>query len=516
MSMLRSCIVRLFVPVLALAAALALPSNGVTASENKFNGGCSRLRELLNSIPFGDPAMDRSETDLPVDTGIPVCIFEDIKTKGPTVWLLDAPDRTAIAEQKAVLTPVLAEAGIDPCRIVYWQTVSARGMVKLDGLDHHDTLMRCEPELIAHGPESARRLEVVRAAMREAMAKGEEVFGWPGRLPLEVHVWDDNTGLRGHGVGDTALHPHGGVVHVHHERLAGIAVTSGTSMSEIVLDLSILTTDEALRKTVAHEYGHILQFVTTGDTENTPYWAIEGGADYFAMKVVGQYNHGIVNRFQEARNDARLDRALHLGKLATQRGSDALGPYVRGYAAFRFLSERWGEQWYVQLYQQNRDGSPEKYLSLLQNATGMDLDTFNRELDAWLRGQPAIAPPPGPDTNLAAGSMLVRYFTAHRPNSEEWAIQSRFTATDKTVNIVMDWDCHDGEPEAVTEIITPSGDVFARYTGRVRPGCGGLHYIALDMDMQRIGRTVRTTPGRWTARVSLNDKPQGSVTFTIE
>jgi hypothetical protein len=149
-----------------------------------------------------------------------------------------------------------------------------------------------------------------------------------------------------------------------------------------------------LRMLLAHEFAHVAQAGLLSNTSTLPFFVIEGGAEYVASLVVGRDQRDLADRLHTAITDEARGEATPLSDLIARPSSSDLArmsaAYSRGYAAMRFLTERWGLDSFTRLHQENVGGTPELFIENLTNVTGMNLDEFDRELRVWLLRQRAV------------------------------------------------------------------------------------------------------------------------------
>lgn len=468
---------------------------------------CEELQPLLRQVELADTSLVTAVPE-PGGAGARACVFLDRQTEQPHAWLLTPATVDQFRAVKGDVAGLLAERGVDPCALMFWSSVSNAVQSGLNFADAHDAGRACDPVVEARGSRGEAQAAVVRAALADAMRAADEQFGWRLTWPLQVQVWDDDTGIRNRG---QVTMPEA----INAAGEAGVTSVGTYSRTRILLDLSKIDTEEELRAVVVHEYGHIVQHGITGCTCNLPFWAVEGGAEYFASLVVGPRSPALADRFQEARDRVRTSQARPLASLADQQTVDALQSYSRGYAAMQFLADRWSGDAVVRLLRDNVDGSAARYQAALEATTGMSPDGFDSALNDWLAAHRGYAPAPGPNTTLLPDH---RVFTLKTGNllDDTFVEQSIFGPAENTVDVWSRWDCLGDEPEVQWSVFAPDGTLAARYRGQTRAGCFSSSSIRIALDDHLGSGPPRARPGTWRVEVALRGQIQGSVTFTIE
>lgn len=351
---------------------------------------CAGLLSHVAKGGFTDPELVL--TDAQMFAGSPgnrVCVFWDRLWRVYGVYPLNHRSLDEFRETKSAILPRMEEAGIDVCRIAYFQPVG-RGATNQNLW--HDVGRRCEAEIVAHGSRSERRLDEVRVSLAAAQARTEELLGWPLSWPLRIHVYDNKDDY----VEGIRVDAGANVPEYKAKQSAGMAITQPDRITAIALDISGFPTQDDMTELVAHEYHHIAQNAVLGASSTLPYFVKEGGAEYFASLVVGADQRGLRILFQKAVDDERAKKAKPLSMLIMDFGAVSPEAYSRGYAAMRFLVARWGEEAFLQLYMDNIDGTANQYLLNMTRVTNMTLDEFDRELNAWLRSFPSDYRSPTP------------------------------------------------------------------------------------------------------------------------
>jgi hypothetical protein len=334
-------------------------------------------------VPAGE---DVRPVTLPGADESGACLFWSERWQSYSAYLINQRSIDEFRRTKERLQPLLADAGIDLCRVAAWSAVETSVRRTMTIADRQDAGRRCRPEVVAHGPQSEKRVDDMQAAMDAAVARGEDVFQWSLTWPLRVHLYDDHRAfVQGN-------RTEGGDQRVTERSLAnafGRTVMNPNGMLGFLLDASRFPGPADLGMVAAHEYAHIIQTGLSGGSSALPWFAVEGGAEYFASLVVGPDQPDLVERLRVATADERSGRAVPLREVirrpdpADQRRSAAA--YSRGYAAFRFLADHWGADAFGELYTQNIGGSPSRFLDHLKRITGLSLDDFDAALSDYLR-----------------------------------------------------------------------------------------------------------------------------------
>jgi hypothetical protein len=314
------------------------------------------------------------------------CLFWSERWQSYSAYLINQRSIDEFRRTKERVQPLLADAGIDLCRVAAWSAVETSVRRTMTVADRQDAGQRCRPEVIAHGTQSGKRVEEMQSWMDASVGRGEEVFQWSLTWPLRVHLYDDHRAfVQGNRV-------EGGDPGTTERSLAnafGRTVMSPNGMLGFLLDASRFPGPADLGMVTAHEYAHIIQTGLLGGNGALPWFAVEGGAEYFASLVVGPDQADLVERLRVAVADERSGRAVPLHELirrpdpADQRRGAAA--YSRGYAAFRFLAEHWGAAAFAELHIENIGGSPSRFLEHLKRITGLTLDDFDAALSDYLR-----------------------------------------------------------------------------------------------------------------------------------
>jgi hypothetical protein len=270
---------------------------------------------------------------------------------------------------------------------------------------------------------------------------------------------------------------------------------------------------------VAHEFAHVAQAGLLGHPDFLPFFAIEGGAEYFASLVVGPEQKNLAGRFREAVADERAGRTVPLRELIAEPREDdrarVAASYARGYAAMRFLTARWGTESFTRLHRDNVDGDPERFLGAMARLTGLSLDDFDRELAAYLIAQTSTTATVGRAT-LAPNSMLADLVTARPLGATNAEPVDRFARSDAAVLILFTWECLPRAIRGEARVIAPDGGLFTTFSGTSGPGCDVDNYIELRLDREINGRAPRSLPGTWRVEIYADGVLQGSVAFDVE
>lgn len=321
-------------------------------------------------------------------TGTRLCLVWDDRWGSYLAILLNHRTAEEFRDAKGQLQPLLALVGVDSCEVAFWTVLETALRQTLSLRDRQDAGRRCEPEVIAHGPLSEARTAETRDAIARAVAWGEETYRWPLTWPLRLHLYDDHDafveGVRREAGNEIANAQSLSITY-------GVTTMIANGMMGVLLDASSLPRAGDLAMLTAHEYAHIAQTGALGSPRALPFFAYEGGAEYFASLVVGPDAPPLVGRFRAALADERSGRAVPLTELLTApRASDPRrlsAGYSRGYAAMRFLAARWGPDAFSETMLAAADSPPARYLEALARVTGLPLDAFDRALGLWLREQ---------------------------------------------------------------------------------------------------------------------------------
>lgn len=469
---------------------------------------CDDLQQLLLQLQLRDTSLVLTDADLGESESTPrLCVFRDNTNGLYSAWVINRRSLEEFRQAKSELQPRIEAAGIDPCQIAFWSPAERAIHELTTGGDWHDAGKRCPPELVVAGAAAEQRTAELQAAVGAAMAKGEELFGWPLTWPLTVFAWSDRAGfLRGaveQGVGG---------------RLAtntGVAFVSSSQRPVLLLDLSKATEPNELLALVGHEYAHILQHGVSGCTCNLPFFMTEGGAEYFASLLTGRTQGPLWTSYQIAREDSRAGRAVPLVDMVPKSTDGGTAPYTRGYAAMVFLSDVWGADAYVRLHLDTVGGPPERVVEGLERITGLTLDRFDAALTSYLVTKRGNGPLPGPATSLSVDSLLLSLYTIARAGDGSEAQMSRFSSGDTSVFVRYDWDCLDQPLDAEIVLLQPNGRPYSSYRGDAGPGCLYRTRLELRLDEAFGGRSMRSLPGEWRIEVRVGGVLQGNVTFTI-
>ncbi len=313
------------------------------------------------------------------------CVFHDARWDSYGVILLNQGSIAEFRRTKSQLQPLFVEAGVDPCRIAFWTTPATSLQRQITLQDRNDTGYYCMPEVISHGPNSDRRIDEVHASADVSVVMAESVFGWPFTWPVRVHLYDNHEDF----VNGKRIE--GGDERANSQTLEfafGVTTILDNGMVGVLVDVSRFPEPIDLRMLLAHEFAHVAQAGLLGDTSALPFFAVEGGAEYLASLVVGPDQHDLADRFHTAVVDESRGNAVPLRQLIAQPSASdqrlTSAAYSRGYAAMRFLTDRWGRDAFTRLHRENVGGTPQRFTQNLTRLTGMSLDEFDRELRKWL------------------------------------------------------------------------------------------------------------------------------------
>ena len=318
-------------------------------------------------------------------TGTLWCVFWDRLSDFYSVYPINQQTAEDFRNSKATFLPLMEQAGGDLCQIGFFSPFT-RDMVKATNYaDWHDVGKECEPVVSAHGPIAESRIEDVKATLAAARAKGVELFNWPTTMPIRVFIYDNELtykeGVRADG--RSGRPPRNNTV--------GITLLNSDYMTVINIDISELLHPELLTLVAAHNYFYALISAVVGCTCNLPEFANAGGGDYFASHVLGPESLAVGILFQLAVNEAHAGKSSPLSK-HIKAGTGSGAAYLRGFVAFRYMSEKWGESAWIQLYYDNVNGSPNNYLFNMSRMTTLTIDEFDRDLNDWLRQFPSTVP----------------------------------------------------------------------------------------------------------------------------
>ena len=509
-ALLAALLVALTVRPAAAQWALPAPPSSLVSASQSGPVRCEQLPDLLagTAFPSQGTQLALTSTDLDGRSVQQLCLFRDSGRDQYWALLPNVSSGTQFRKRKAALLPALAEAGIDPCRIAFWAPLTRNVQRETNMLDWHDAGRICRPLLRPHGPLSEARAAAVDAALSAAIAKGEEVFGWSPRWPIEIHFWDTAEAAA---AGGAAFH----IADFGSGREAGVTQMATLAMPVILIDTVQADRDDELRGVIAHEYGHMVQWGVTGCVCALPTSFIEGGAEYFAALVVGPDDPRLVYRLQAAKEEVRIGQATPLVSLLTAADAGSAA-YIRGYAAFAFLTARWGGlAAYVGLYRAARGNTTDAVLGWLAARTGLSLDQFNEQLDDYLRSTRVAAPAAGPGALISPNALLLSLATVPLRGTEEGGWTDQIGPADTSVVIRYALDCFTTQTQVELIIYRPDGRRYGRGGGAVEPSCVARRGLRLDLDDAAGGSAMRSLPGLWRATVSVDGEEQGSLQFTL-
>jgi hypothetical protein len=474
----------------------------------------------LTNATDQDDQLVLTDADLePGATGSRLCLYWDGRWASYFVVLINQRTLAEFRATKARLQPLLAAAGIDLCLVAFWTAPESAIQRGMSAADRQDAGRRCEPVIITHGPLGGQMAEELREALAAAAGTAERLMDWPLTWPIRAHVYDDHdTFVRGavEEGGNSRATPQS------LQNVRGMAGIIANGMRGFLVDASGFTNPRGLQALIAHEYFHIVQAAVLGCTCNGPFWAIEGGAEYFAALVAGAEERSLVRRYQAAASDEYTGQAVPLTQLRRQPPESdrtrTLAAYTRGYAAFRFLALTWGEDAFARLHRAPGPGSVNDYLDLLAAITGLSLDDFDTALGAFLREEavrlPSLPLPEG--ARLEPNSLLTYVATARALGHAAFDETDRFTRFDRGLTIVLEWRCTTAPVMVEVVLVTPTGQRFGVYRGTVGPGCGLPTEVEFRFDDGPAARSARAFPGVWRVDVIADGVAQGSATFTLE
>ena len=299
----------------------------------------------------------------------------------------------------------LLAGGFDVCGIATWGWWGSYAARQVTADDELALPVECHPRVVAADGGGMARLGEVQAAVARIVELTAEQMGWRPYRPMRVVVFTDP------GVAVTFYRRYRGSDQSAEDaerraRGGGSWNTAYLGPMGGVIALNLVRRDwEYLDTKLAHEYTHYAQHGLGGSAGYFPMWFVEGQGAY------QEERNGLprVDFLSIARREQRAGRAYRVAELATREdwfarearpgGGEAV--YSRGYAAVRFLAERYGFGATAQLLRDNRNGSIGQFNQLLAALTGMDLDTLDAAIGAWLLGGPipvtaSVATSPGP------------------------------------------------------------------------------------------------------------------------
>ncbi len=470
------------------------------------------------SPSFDNATLVHTETTLGAGgSGSRLCVYEDRQWDSAFAVLLNQKNLAEWRTSKAQYLPLLARSGMDLCRIGFWGSLDSTIKRTMSTPDRHDAGQACQPQIFAHGPDSEARLEEVRGAVERSMAAAQEIFGWTLSFPIRVHAYDDHiafvNGIWLEG-GDDDVTPR------EMENVRGVAMGIANGMYGFLLDLSGFKDEAGLTMLVSHEYAHIMQGGMMGNTSNLPYWAVEGGAEYFASKVVGEDESHIAKRFRSAVFEQFSRTPPALKSLVKRPSGDKLNlaAYSRGLAAFRFLEKSWDADTYRRLHQDYPTGNPDRFLAGVTHITGQSLDDFDAALGEWLTQQvdAVSAVPNPPQTSIQPGSAVAYLATVRLIGRQQFDEVSSYTHNDSALTILVEWRCLTKTAKAEVKLYRPDGQVFGTTSLSLAQSCGEADAIATSLDAGQPGRTMRSYPGQWRIEVYVEKALQATTSFAVE
>jgi len=448
--------------------------------------------------------------------GTSLCIFFDPRWDSYSAWTLSATSIEEFRSAKVQLQPLLGRVGVEPCQVAFWSAFDRELRRQISLKDRYDGGRTCAPRYYDHGALSQFRRAEIEESIAAAATKAEEVFGWKLSWPLRVHAYDTEEDFA---VGLTREGPFRGVSTAAVRGVGGTTMILANGGFGYLLNVRRFEDASELRMLISHEYAHVAQAGLIGTKDDLPFFAVEGGAEYFASLVVGPDQKNLAGRFQDAVADERSNRAVPLRELIEEPeardGRRFLAAYSRGYAAMRFLTARWGADAYGHLHRENVDGNPERFLEAMRRLTGLTLDEFDEQLRAHLLGQATAMRSVGRAT-LVENSLLTSLITVRRTAGGAIEETERFGRSDSTVYVLFEFACLSKRIQGEVRFLTPAGERFAGAAGANGPGCDEAVAVPLRLDGIVNNRSPRTQPGTWTVEVYADDVLQGSITFIVE
>lgn len=473
---------------------------------------CAELNDMYRNIE-----LVLTEADLDGGNGTKLCVMDHLEGDELVVFLLNQRSIDEWRATKSQYLPALAQRGIDLCTVSSWTSLNTNIAKAQTYNDRQSQERPCDPIFISHGPESDARIDQVKRAFALAGEKAEELFGWRPSFTVQVHVYDEHIDfVKGVWVdgGDDVATPRS------LEDVGGVSMILARGQSGLLLDLSNFEDEAGLQMLVAHEFAHIAQGSMLGCTCTAPFWAVEGGAEYFASRVVGADERHLLQRFRSAVNDQYAKTPPTLKKINTKPRDSKLelAAYSRGYAAFRYMAELNGDDAFSRLHRDRPTGSVDRYLAGLTSITGQTLDDFDAGLANWLRDAAATLPvrTNPPNTTIqpnATVSFLAAARVVGRNTIDEVA---SYGSRDAGAVIATEWRCISKAVKGEVVLYTPGNARFIRIGFTVQPGCGELVLIPFNFDAASGGRTARGQPGAWRVEVTADGVLQGSTSFRID
>jgi hypothetical protein len=395
---------RLLIAVLALVAALSVPVSAAGAT-----APLSRFAQVTAQQDDAQPSTANTCTDLISDRVQLVRQYPNLTPRGagPSPYpmlcllhhtaeniyqgtILGVDGTTHFRSVKDEAARRLAADGVDACSVGTWDAYGR--FTTSDRLypdDQLDLPVECAPRIIALDAGASERLGAVSESVRRIVDLTGEQMGWrPNRSLTILAMTDVNVAVattlrwtRGLSPADIAARAREG---------RSVTVTGSVYGALILLNLAGARDFQfEMDAALAHEYTHFAQSGIGASSDYFPYWFIEGQGDY-------QEERNASVRFlhrQVATSMQRDGSDPHLSTLSTSDGwfaqESSLGSsavYSKGYVAVAYLIERHGFDATVQLLRDNHRGSIDRFYVLLANLTGVDLDTFDAEVGAWVEG----------------------------------------------------------------------------------------------------------------------------------
>jgi hypothetical protein len=464
---------------------------------------------------LGDADLVVTDANLGSGDGSRLCIFKDRTWDSYIAHIINQKSVTDWRRAKEQFLSQIGGAGVEPCKVAQWLAPESAIKRQLTQADVFDAGTRCDPVVFSRGPKSDERMDEAFIAIQDSSAKAEEIYGWALVRALHIFIYDD------HDAFVTGVWKDGGHDEVSPrdmEDVCGVAMQVASGNMGFLADISCFKSEGGLRALIAHEYAHIAQGGAMGSTSNLPFFAIEGGAEYFASLVVGHEQRQLVSRFREAIHDQYGRRPPALKSMVRRpSGANNYAAYSRGYAAFRFLTQHWGEDVFRSLHQDYPKGNSDRFLAGMTHITGQSLDDFDAALGTWLREQKDTLPPPsvGPNTTLVADSLLGNLTTVRPIGNGAFDENPSYARTDPALVVLMEWKCLDRAVKVDLNLVRPDGTRHAQIKNSAGPGCSATPFIA-GLDTGVPGRTIRSFPGTWRVELLADGRIQGSTTFNVE
>jgi hypothetical protein len=148
------------------------------------------------------------------------------------------------------------------------------------------------------------------------------------------------------------------------------------------------TTPSYIRTLLAHEWTHVAQQMLSGAQDTLPRWFLEGQAVYQEIRIspASSASRYLIQAFLDQRDGTALS-LVNLDTITQWRLSDASGRrdsmYGRGYAAVRYLSERYGFNATVDLVRKTQQHE-RRFWEVLEDLTALTPSEFDAVVGRYL------------------------------------------------------------------------------------------------------------------------------------